>query len=294
MRLRTLMQVLMCTATVAAGIAAAAPGDELVARGKAQLKANELEAAAESFEEAVEAAPNNAEAHHLLGAAYGRLASNASMFGKMRLAGKIKEQFERAVQLAPEELEYRESLIQFYAQAPAVAGGGIDKARVQAAEIGKRDAVRGKLAEAVISRLEDKPEAALAAYRAAAEARPEDPRTSMPLGLYLQELKRWDEAFGHFKLMVSRAPDFMPAWYQLGRTSVLANARHAEGIAALKKYLATSPGPLDPPLAAAHWRLGMLHEQLKQVAEARSAFQAALAMDPQHAEAKAGLKRVKG
>lgn len=274
-------------------IAFAAPADDLRQQGQALLREGKLDDAVETLEQAVELAPNDAAAHHLLGAAYGRKAGAGSLFAKMRLAGDVKEHFERAVELAPDEVEYRESLIQFYAQAPAVAGGGIDKARVQAAEIGKRDAVRGKLAEGLIARIEGKPEQALTIYREAYALRPDDARLGVQLGLYLQELKRWDEAFGQFQLVVSRTPAAMPAWYQVGRTAVLANARHAEGEAALKRYLAWSPTAQDPPLAAAHWRLGMLYEQMKKTAEARAQYQAALALDPEHAEAKAALRKLK-
>ena len=271
----------------------AAPADDLRLRGQALLREGKLDDAAEALERSVELAPDDAAAHHLLGAAYGRKAAAGSVFAKMRLAGDIKEHFERAVALAPDEVEYRESLIQFYAQAPAVAGGGIDKAKAQAIEIGKRDAVRGILAEGLIARIEGKPEQALAAYRSAYSARPDDAKLGVSLGLYLQELTRWDDAFGHFQLVVSRAPDAMPAWYQLGRTAVLANARHADGEAALKRYLAWTPTAQDPPLAAAHWRLGMLYEQMRRTADARVQYQTALKLDPEHAEAKAALRKLK-
>ncbi len=273
--------------------APAAPADDLRTQGEALFRDGKLDEAAEAFEQAVELAPNDAAAHHLLGATYGRQAGAGSLFAKMRLAGKIGEHFERAVALAPDEIEYRESLIQFYAQAPAVAGGGIDKARVQAAEIGKRDAVRGTLAKGLVARIEGKADEALAHYRAACAARPDDVRLGVQVGLYLQELKRWDEAFGQFQQVVARRPDAMPAWYQLGRTSVLANARHADGESALKRYLASTPTAQDPPLAAAHWRLGMLYEQMKRASDARAQYQAALKLDPDHAEAKAALRKLK-
>lgn len=279
---------------LAAQLVAAAPADDLRQRGQTLLRDGKLDEAVEVLEQAVELAPNDAAAHHLLGAAYGRKAGAGSMFTKMRLASDVKEHFERAVELAPEDVEYRESLIQFYAQAPAVAGGGIDKAKAQALEIGKRDAVRGRMAEGLVARVAGKPDEALAHYRAAYALRPDDARLGVQLGIYLQELKRWDEAFGHFQLVVSRMPEAMPAWYQLGRTSVLANARHAEGEAALKRYLGWTPTAQDPPLAAARWRLGMLYEQMKKPAEARAEYQAALKLDPEHAEAKAALRKLKG
>ena len=215
-------RTLLLTLVLAAAAVHGAPADDALKQGQALFRDGKLHEAAEALEKATELAPGNAEAHHLLGATYGRQAEAASMFGKMRLAGRIKDEFERAVALAPETVDYRESLLTFYLAAPAVAGGGIDKAKVQATEIAKRDPVRGELAWASIAMAEDKP----------------------------------DEALG--------------AWYQLGRTAVLSGTHLAEGEAALKRYLAGTPGAQDPPLAAAHWRL-----------------------DPAHAESRAALEKLK-
>lgn len=285
--------LLVLAVAFAGALAGAAPAADALREGRELLQRGALDDAAERLEEAVELAPDDAEAHHLLGAAYGRQAQVGSMFTKMRLAGSIREEFERAVALAPDAVEYRESLLQFYAAAPAAVGGGLDKAKAQAAEIAKRDAVRGDLAYAVVARIEGKPDEALARLRAAYAKRPEDARLGVQIGILLQEQKRFDEAFAHFQQLVARDPEALGAWYQLGRTAVLANARLAEGEAALKRYLAGTPGRQDPPLAAAHWRLGMLYELMQRVGDARAQYQAALALDPAHAEAKAALKKLR-
>ena len=287
---KTLTVILFAFATAAA---AAAPAGDALRQGQALFRAGDLDGAEEALEQAVEDAPDDAEAHHLLGATYGRQAQAGSMFTKMRLVSKIKDEFERAVALAPESLDYRESLLQFYAAAPAAVGGGVDKAKVQAAEIAKRDPVRGDLAFATVARVEGKPEEAMARLQSAYAKRPDDARLGVQLGILLQEQKRYDEAFALFQRIVARDPEALGAWYQLGRTAVLAKTRLADGEAALRKYLAGTPGPQDPPLAAAHWRLGMLYELMDKVAEARREYEAALALDPGHAESKAALKKLR-
>ena len=283
------MLLLACGAFCVPAMAAG----ELRSQGEALLRAGDVEGATTMLERAVAEVPGDAAAHQLLAAAYGRQAASGSVFAKMRLAGKAREHLERAVELAPDALEYRESLLQFYAQAPAIAGGGADKAREQAAEIARRDPVRGLLAQATVLRHEDKPGEAVAAYRQAYKARPDDGRAGLGLAIYLQELKRYDEAFAHLRQVVQHTPGLLGAWYQIGRTAVLANANHAEGEAAFRRFLAGTPGANDPPLAAAHWRLGMLYEQMGREPDARGAYQEALRIDPRNAEARAALRKLR-
>lgn len=49
----------------------------------------------------------------------------------------MKSAWEKAVQLDPKTVDARESLIQYYLQAPAIAGGSVDKAIEMATEIKK-------------------------------------------------------------------------------------------------------------------------------------------------------------
>lgn len=273
--------------------AVAFPAADSRAQGEAALRAGRPEEAAEHLERALERTPNDAEAHHLLAQAYGAQANAAGMITKMRLAAKIRDHFERAVALAPEEIRYRESLLEYYVQAPAAMGGGMDKAQAQAAEIAKRDRVRGLAASGRIAELDDDVESALAKYRQAVAERPEDARIVLRLVIYLQELKRWPEAFQRLDALLARNESAGSAWYQLGRTAVLSNSRHADGERAFRRFISMPRGTDEPPFEAAHWRLGMLYEQMGRKPEARAAYQQALRVDPQHAAAAAALKQLK-
>jgi tetratricopeptide (TPR) repeat protein len=262
------------------------------AQGEAALRAGKLEDAAELLEKAVAASPGDAAAHFRLAQAYGSQASAGSFVTRMRLVGKIQEHYERAVELAPDEVEYRESLLEYYLQAPAAFGGGADKAQAQANEIAARDEAHGLLAAGRIAQHAGNAEAALARYREAASARPEDARIVMRLVLYLQELRRWPEAFEQLNQLLARNPSASSAWYQLGRNAVLANSRHADGEKALRRYISMPRRPEEPSAAAAHWRLGMLYEQQGRKADARLEYQQALKLEPGNTEARAALKKL--
>lgn len=260
--------------------------------GEAALRAGRLENAAEYLKRAVTESPDDAAAHHLLAEAYGRQANSSGMITKMRLVGRIREHYERAVALAPDEIEYRESLLEYYAQAPAAMGGGLNKARAEAAQIAKRDRVRGLVAFGRLAQVDGDAETALSKYRQADAERPEDPRVALRLVIYLQELKRWPEAFTRLDALLARDQSVGSAWYQLGRTAVLSNTRHADGEAAFRHFFSMPREIDDPPVAAAHWRLGMLHEQQGRKQDARKEYQQALQIDPGHAEAKTALRKL--
>ena len=84
-------------------------------------------------------------------------------------------------------------------------------------------------------------------------------------------------------------------WDDVDATAILSLEMY-EGLkhyTALKRYLAATPGPNDPPLAAAHWRLGMIYELMVRKVDARAEYEAALKIDPKYAEAKSALSKLK-
>ena len=70
-----------------------------------------------------------------LGRAFGEKADRSSMFSAARLAKKVRESFERAVQLDPTNWKARADLAEFYVEAPGMMGGGKEKALQEAAAI---------------------------------------------------------------------------------------------------------------------------------------------------------------
>ena len=113
--------------------------------GRTLFALGRFEPAAEQLEKSAEIRPDS-DTLLWLGRAYGQYAMQASVFRQAGLARKCKAAWERAVALDPNNLNVREDLIQYYLRAPGFMGGSVEKAREQAAEIRKRDAVRGALA----------------------------------------------------------------------------------------------------------------------------------------------------
>ena len=260
---------------------------------RARLQASQGEAAIASAEKAVKLAPNNSQAHFMLGSAYGSRIGQVGMFSQMSMAPKLRDAFEKTVALDPANLDAREALLQYYLQAPAMVGGGKDKASVQVAEIAKRDAARGHLARAQVFMLEKNNAAALKSYEAAYAAKPSDKNIRLALGIGYQMTERWNEAFKHFRTWTAQDEKAGPAWYQIGRTSAMSGLHIEEGIAALQKYLAMPHAANEPQNKNAYHRLGQLYAKAGKTMEAKAALQAALKLDPKFADAKTELGKLK-
>jgi tetratricopeptide (TPR) repeat protein len=61
---------------------------------------------------------------------------------------------------------------------------------------------------------------------------------------------------------------------------------------ALEAYLRTTPGRNDPSLAAAHWRLGMVHEKRQDRQRAKTEYETALRLDPTFKQATESLRKL--
>lgn len=117
--------------------------------GRTLFALGRFEPAAEQLERSAAIRPDS-DTLLWLGRSYGQFAMQASLFRQAGLARKCRAAWERAVALDPNNLNVREDLVQYYLRAPGFMGGSLEKAREQAAEIRKRDAVRGSLAAVTI------------------------------------------------------------------------------------------------------------------------------------------------
>lgn len=273
-----------------------APRDAQVAHalGLAELTRGNAERALELAELATRYGATVADHHHLHAIALAANIDSMGTLGKMRAAGRMRSAWERALELDPDHIEARFSLFGYYMQAPRIAGGGRDKAEAMAATIAERDRVRGHQARAVMLRADGDNDGALREYDAAAEAVADDPErlgeVLMARGFQCQQMERWDCAHESFIATLAADPERRGALYQVGRTAVFSDSRHEEGIAAFRRYVAEhSPRGSDPSHAWAHTRAGTLLEKLGRPDDARTEYQAALALDPDHDAAKDAL-----
>ena len=272
--------------------AAASPSSSAAERAEARLRAGDWDAAIAIGEDAVRVSPDDAPLWRILGEAYGGKARSASLLAQIRLARKCRAAFEKAVALAPADLDARTDLFTFYLEAPGIAGGGAARAREQAEAIARIDPARGHAALGAFYLHEKDLPRAEAEYRAVLDTEPSDADARAGLGAVLLARSRFDEARRLWSGLVGDAELGPIAHYQLGEISLVSGTDLDEGVEHFRRYLASPPRPEAPPPADAEWKLALLFEKIGRRAEAVAALREALRLDPDHAEAKKELKRL--
>jgi putative CocE/NonD family hydrolase len=253
----------------------------LLARGREELDAGEVDQAIATLERVVEPRPDGSAEHFWLGRAYLARLQNASMFKKLGLSKKVRASYLKAIELDPENLDARSSLASFYFNAPGIAGGSTDKGMEQVEEIRKREPKTAHVLLAGRYAGNDETAKAKEEYRAAIALDPGDPRLHYNLGFLCQQAKEWDEAFEAFEAGVKVDGD--PAsLYQVGRTAVLSGKRLDRGKEAMEEYIEKKPdGPGMPTEAHARWRLGMIYALQGNKDLARREYETSLTLDPE-------------
>jgi len=246
--------------------------------------------ASDEAQKAVTLDDSKAEYHLLLGNSLSGLLDAAGMFKKMSLARQIKSEFERAVAENPKSTAARTALAEFYAQAPSIIGGSNDKAMDQARQVAAIDAVEGHYAMATVYFDQKKLAEAEQEYKAAIAADPTRARSYADLGfLYIAE-KKDSEAPALFKRAVEADANYLPGYFGVARTDLLAGQNLDEAERFFKKYLTRWPDEGDPSWANTHWRLGQVYEKQGRKDQAVAEWQEALKLAPGYKPAQESLK----
>jgi tetratricopeptide (TPR) repeat protein len=227
---------------------------------------NDLDRAAEHLELAVEHEDSNAEYHWMLGNAYGRQAQVASIFSQMSLAGDVREQFERAVELDSNEIRYRNSLMLYYVQTPGIVGGSIERAHEQADAIYRMDPYAGHVARAFIAGADDDPVLAEAEWKKAIRADSTRWTAFHRLGYLYLQLGRPEEAVPLFRKYVELAPDDANSYDSLGDGFFAAGQIDS----ALVQYRTSLS--INPQFAVSAYNAGRCYERLGMTQEAVEAY----------------------
>lgn len=295
--------------------------------GRIYFEDEEFEKATNQFEQAAELDQTNGLYYMWLGHSFGRRAQNSSRIRQPFLASKCRQNYEKSVELDPENIEARESLIDFYLQAPGFMGGGRDKAESQAEAIFDIDPVAGYMARGRIHEYYEEEAKALENYWKSTEGYPQgmppyyklfnhfftvqDYQSAAEIakqqlshndttaaiyinfGNALQRNNQFDEALDQYLKVLEMDSTAISAHYQIGRIAAVSGNHLELGKEHIQKFLQESVRYNEVTLAWAHIRLGAIYEHLKDPESAKAEYQKAIKVNPDNEEAKKSLAKLR-
>lgn len=242
-------------------------------------------------EKAVSLQPDNGEYHLWLGRTYGEKADASNFLSAAGLAKKVRTQFERAVQLDPNNVAARTDLAEFYLEAPGIVGGGQDKARAQADMVAKLNPAKAHWIQGRLAEKNKDASAAEQEYRAAIEASHGGANAWLNLALFYRKAGRLDEMHEALKKAATAPLDQPEVLVDAASTLLRANRDLPFATQLVRRYLASSTVEQAPPFKA-HYLLGTILEKQGDKPGAAREYQSALTMAKDFGRAREALNRV--
>ncbi|MGA2903266.1 MAG: tetratricopeptide repeat protein [Candidatus Korobacteraceae bacterium] len=243
-------------------------------------------------ERAVSLDPDNATYHLWLGREYGRKAADMNPLTAAGVARKAKNEFERAVQLDPANLPARLDLAQYYTEAPAIMGGGLDKARDQAAQIQKYDPAMSHLVLARVADREKQYSEAEAQFRAAIKGAKNPADMWLQLAAFYRQRARLDDMQSAVQSAMAEHGKPAESYFDAARELYLGSRNLSAALQYLQSYLSSGKLVESAPAFRAHYLIGQLNEKMGNNRAAVTEYQASLALASGFVPARKALSRV--
>jgi tetratricopeptide (TPR) repeat protein len=259
---------------------------------RAHFELGAWDAGISACEKAVALAPDNGLYHLWLGRIYGEKADRAGFLKAAGLAGKVRTEFERAVELSPNSWEARADLAEFYLEAPGMVGGGKDKALSQTTQLAPLNPAIGHWMKGRIDEKNKDNVAAEKEFRAAIDASQGGARAWLNLAGFYRHLNRFDEMEQALHTLESRPPDHTAAVPDAAGLLLRTGRDYPMAIRLARRYVASSDTVEEAPVFKVHALLGELLEKQGDRPAAAEEYRAALAMAHTFRQAQEGLKRV--
>jgi Tfp pilus assembly protein PilF len=254
------------------------------------------EKAVEFAEKAVKLDPKSARVQFWYGTALFENIENVGMFSKMGYAGDAEKAYLTAVELDPKYMSPHVGLVQFYANAPGIAGGSLKKARKHAqavVEIGGRSTSVGHSLLANIAVKDEDWDEASKQHRLASETAttPKDKAAAL-INLGLMLVRERNDPEGAMKVAEEAralvgAPDDSMTDFVVGLAKQK-QGKHGEAVPMFRSVIAKNPQAMNSRFALAECL-----EQAGDKAGAAAMFEEFAAKFPNDKRAEDAAKRAK-
>lgn len=261
-------------------------------RCRAHFAVGEWDRGIEACEKAVSLEPGNGRYHLWLGRIYGEKADRVNFLSAASLAGKVRTEFETAVKLAPDDVEARTDLAEFYVEAPGIVGGGKDKARAQAETLAKLDPAKHHWVNARIAEKNKDFAGAEREYKAAIEASHGSAESWLNLAFFYRYRNRLDEMEDAIQHASSAQTGHSPVLLEAAETLDRAGRGLPTAIKLVRQYLSSNVKVEEAPAFKAHYLLGTLLEKQGDKQGAAAEYRAALSIAKNYSVAQEALNRL--
>lgn len=291
--------------------------------GRIYFDADEYGKAVNWFEKAADYDKDNSTYYMWLGHSFGRRAQNAPKIKQPFLARNSRKNYEKAVELDPDNIEARESAMEFYLQAPGFMGGGRDNAEREARAIMERDSVAGHTAWGRVYSHYEETEKAKENYKEAIRNHPTDMTAYYRLfalyynqehfsdalevanqqhvqndttaAIYINKahaqlkLDNFDTALNSYLIALEKDSTVYTVWYHIGRLAAISGSHLEKGSFYIQQFIKKQDMYNDNTLAWAHFRYGKILEHQGNKDEAVENYKIALKKNKDLEEVKKAL-----
>jgi tetratricopeptide (TPR) repeat protein len=244
-------------------------------------------------ERAVSLRPDNANYHLWLAREYGEKAADSNPLKAAGIARKAKNEFERAVRLDPTNVQGRADLSEYYVEAPAIMGGGLDKAREQAMVMEKYDAAMAHWILGKIAEKEKRWDEAEREYRAGVAVANNPSEYWLHVASLDRKLGRLDDMQRNVRTAIGQQNKPAETYYNAASVLYEGGRDFSTAVQYLKQYLASGQLVEDAPAFRAHYLLGRIYQGMGNRSAAAAEYQTALSMASGFAPAREALEQVR-
>jgi len=267
--------------------------EEFFELGKKLYDEKKFTEAIESFEHASELNSFSAEYFYWIGASSISALENASLFKKASLSYNAKNSLIKALEIDSSHILARIRLINYYIQAPAIAGGSYSKAMEHVTVLKEYDLINATELEANIYLQKEEFDKAEKVYLSLLKNGNNNEKIYYRLSIVSLSRKNFLQAINFCQKSINEFPNYLMGYYQYGKVSSIGNININEAIINLNKYISSNVPANLPKKHWAYYRLGKIHELKGEIEKAKEAYNNALELNKSFSEARVALDNIR-